>query len=488
MAPRTNLLAVGALASGAVWTARNFVAPNTLTVAPAQTVAQLQQAVDESNFAAAQETVEASTSSSGFGALATAGVALGLLGTRRAARGRRAAAQKKATSDLSSQSVSVPIGKGGFVGSTGEPVTVISRCPQSGRAEAQQVSATVAMAAGSDTKCAINGFGRIGRNVLRCWLGRETKPFEIVAINVGSMGPKTAAHLLKYDSVLGTLKADVSYTDETITVDGHVFKIVQGRDPTKMAWGDHGVEVVIESTGAFNSIEGGSKHLEAGAKKVVLTAPGKDCPTYVMGVNEGDYDPEKDSVISNASCTTNGMAPVCKVLDENFGVEYGMMTTTHSYTGDQMILDGRHKDLRRARAGAMNIIPTSTGAAKAVSKVLPKFEGKLNGISLRVPTPNVSVIDLVLKVNKSTSKEEVNAALKAAANGPLNGIIHFEEQPLVSSDFMQNDASNSVDADLTMVMGGDLVKVVLWYDNEWGYSQRVIDMTSLVASQMPVSA
>merc|ERR1712154_669138 len=216
--------------------------------------------------------------------------------------------------------------------------------------------------------------------------------------------------------------------------------------------GDLDVEVIIESTGAFNSLEGGSKHLDAGAKKVVLTAPGKDCPTYVVGVNEEDYNAEKDVVVSNASCTTNGMASVCKVLDDSFEVQYGMMTTTHSYTGDQMILDGRHRDLRRARAGACNIVPTSTGAAKAVAAVLPKYKGKLNGIALRVPTPNVSIVDLVV------------------------------------SDFMQTDYSNSVDAALTMVMGEDLVKVVMWYDNEWGYSQRVIDLTAIVAAKLPVAA
>merc|ERR1711879_846035 len=291
-----------------------------------------------------------------------------------------------------------------------------------------------------------------------------------------------------YDTVLGTLDADVSCTDDSITIDGKEFKCVNGRDPAAMPWKDMDVEVIIESTGAFNSLEGGSKHLDAGAKKVVLTAPGSNCPIYVVGVNEGDYDPENDVVVSNASCTTNGMASVCKVLDESFGVEYGLMTTTHSYTGDQMILDGRHRDLRRARAGACNIVPTSTGAAKAVAAVLPKFKGKLNGIALRVPTPNVSIVDLVVRVGKSCTAEDVNGAIKAAANGPMKGIIKFEEEPLVSSDFMQTDYSNSVDAALTMVMGEDLVKVVMWYDNEWGYSQRVIDMTAIVAAKLPVAA
>merc|ERR1712227_1114992 len=224
----------------------------------------------------------------------------------------------------------------------------------------------------------------------------------------GSMGAKTAAHLIKYDTVLGTLKAEVSHTEDSITIDGKVFKVVSGRDPAAMPWKDMDVEVVIESTGAFNSLEGGAKHLESGAKKVVLTAPGKNCPTYVVGVNEGDYNPESDTVVSNASCTTNGMASVCKVLDDSFGVEYGLMTTTHAYTGDQMMLDGRHKDLRRARAGACNIVPTSTGAAQAVAQVLPKFKGKLNGIALRVPTPNVSIVDLVVKVAKQCSAEDVN--------------------------------------------------------------------------------
>merc|ERR1712182_18549 len=283
-------------------------------------------------------------------------------------------------------------------------------------------------------------------------------------------------------------KNEVSFSDDALTWDGKVIKLLSGRDPAALPWADLNVEVVIESTGAFNSLEGGSKHIEAGAEKVVLTAPGKNCPTYVVGVNEGDYDPKNDTVVSNASCTTNGMSSVCKVLDESFGVEYGMMTTTHSYTGDQMILDGRHRDLRRARAGACNIVPTSTGAAKAVAEVLPKYKGKLSGIALRVPTPNVSIVDLVVKVGKRTSAEDVNAALKAAADGPMKGIINFEEQPLVSSDFLQTDYSNSVDAALTMVMGEDMVKVVMWYDNEWGYSQRVLDMTAIVAEKLPVPA
>merc|ERR1719229_91887 len=430
-----------------------------------------------------------SASASSWGPAAALGAAVGIMGVASYAKGRapvRARADREA--GLAGREVTMPVGKGGFVGATNEALTVITRCPQTGRARAQQVRMATAMAAGSGTKTAINGFGRIGRNVLRCWLLREDKPFDIVAINVGSMGAKTAAHLLKYDTVLGTLKMDVCHTEDTITVGDKTFAVVNGRDPAAMPWKDMNVEVIIESTGAFNSLDGGSKHLDAGAKKVVLTAPGKNCPTYVVGVNEEDYDAANDTVVSNASCTTNGMASVCKVLDDSFEVQYGMMTTTHSYTGDQMILDGRHRDLRRARAGACNIVPTSTGAAKAVAEVLPKYKGKLNGIALRVPTPNVSVVDLVVKVSKKTSGDDVNAAIKAAADGPMKGIINFEEQPLVSSDFLQTDYSNSVDAALTMVMGEDLVKVVMWYDNEWGYSQRVIDLTAIVAAKMPVAA
>jgi glyceraldehyde-3-phosphate dehydrogenase (NADP+) (phosphorylating) len=336
----------------------------------------------------------------------------------------------------------------------------------------------------SSVKAAISGFGRIGRNVLRCWYGRNPKPFDIVAINAGSMSPEQAAHLLKYDSVLGTFAADVQYGDNYISIDGKKLTLVNTRDPATAPWKELGVEIIIEGTGAFNSLSGSSKHLEAGAKKVIITAPGKDCPTYVCGVNEDKYDPATEHVISNASCTTNGMSGVCKVIDEKFGVAYGTMTTTHSYTGDQMILDGRHSDLRRARAGAMNIVPTSTGAAKAVALVLPSLKGKLNGIALRVPTPNVSIVDLVVKVNNKTSKEEVNAALKAAADGPLAGILGYTELPLVSSDFAQTDVSSTVDGQLSMVMGEDMVKVVMWYDNEWGYSQRVVDLTAVVAGKM----
>jgi len=476
------MVACTALAGAALLGASAFVAPT----GPGSAKFLAETQTSSGVTAPLAQPTEMGTMPAGWGSAAALGATVGILGAATQARSRATTAKSEAKT--SSSEVTVAIGKNGFIGGTAEAMTVIGSCPRTGRAVAQQVSAATAMAAGSDTKAAINGFGRIGRNVLRCWLKRDTKPFDVVAINVGSMGSKTAAHLLKFDTVLGTLGADVSCTDDTITVDGKEFKVVSGRDPTAMPWKDLGVEIIIESTGAFNSLEGGSKHLEAGAKKVVLTAPGKNCPTYVVGVNEGDYKPESDVVVSNASCTTNGMASVCKVLDDSFGVEYGMMTTTHSYTGDQMILDGRHRDLRRARAGACNIVPTSTGAAKAVAEVLPQFKGKLNGIALRVPTPNVSVVDLVLKVSKKTSKEDVNAAIKAAADGPMKGIINFEERPLVSSDFMQTDYSNSVDAALTMVMGEDLVKVVMWYDNEWGYSQRVLDLTAIVAEKLTVAA
>jgi len=478
-----GVLVSGALVGAAVWSGLEA----SVFLAPAAGHAGPQPAGVEHTAPRIASAAGPATATSGWSAATALGAAIGVMGAATYARGR-VSARAEAEAGVSAREMTVPIGKGGFIGATGEALTVITRCPQTGRARAQQVRAATAMSAGADTKIAINGFGRIGRNVLRCWLKRETKPFDIVAINTGSMGAKVAAHLLKYDTVLGTLQAEVSHTEDTITVDGKVFQCVTGRDPAAMGWDKMGVEVVIESTGAFNSLEGGGKHLDAGAKKVVLTAPGKNCPTYVVGVNEGDYDAANDTVVSNASCTTNGMSSVCKVLDENFGVEYGMMTTTHSYTGDQMILDGRHRDLRRARAGACNIVPTSTGAAKAVAEVLPKFKGKLSGIALRVPTPNVSVVDLVVRVSKKTSAEEVNAAIKAAADGPMKGIINYETQPLVSSDFLQTDYSNSVDAALTLVMGEDLVKVVMWYDNEWGYSQRVVDLTEIVAAKLPVAA
>ena len=333
-------------------------------------------------------------------------------------------------------------------------------------------------------RVAINGFGRIGRNFVRCWLGRENSKIELVAINDTS-DPKTNAHLLKYDTMLGTLKnADISADENSITINGKTVKCVSDRNPENLPWKDWGIDLIIESTGVFTSKEGASKHLNAGAKKVLITAPGKnDDGTFVVGVNDHDYDHAKHIIISNASCTTNCLAPIAKVLHENFSIIKGTMTTTHSYTGDQRLLDASHRDVRRARAAAMNIVPTSTGAAKAVALVLPALKGKLNGVALRVPTPNVSMVDLVIQVEKNTFAEEVNQVLQEAAEGSLKGIMEYSDLPLVSSDYRGHDASSIVDASLTMVMGNDLVKVMAWYDNEWGYSQRVVDLAEIVAEK-----
>lgn len=333
-------------------------------------------------------------------------------------------------------------------------------------------------------RVAINGFGRIGRNFMRCWLGRENSNIELVAINDTS-DPKTNSHLLKYDTMLGTLKnADISCDENSITVNGKTVKCTSDRNPENLPWGDWGIDLIIESTGVFTSKEGASKHLKAGAKKVLITAPGKnDDGTFVVGVNDQDYDHDKHVIISNASCTTNCLAPIAKVLHEKFGIIKGTMTTTHSYTGDQRLLDASHRDVRRARAAAMNIVPTSTGAAKAVALVLPDLKGKLNGVALRVPTPNVSMVDLVIQVEKPTFAEEVNQVLQEAAENSLKGIMEYSDLLLVSSDYKGHDASSIVDASLTMVMGGDMVKVMAWYDNEWGYSQRVVDLAELMAQK-----
>lgn len=331
-------------------------------------------------------------------------------------------------------------------------------------------------------RVAINGFGRIGRNFMRCWLLRPSSNIEIVAINDTS-DPKTNAHLLRYDSMLGVLDADISADDNSITANGHVIKCVSDRNPENLPWKDWNIDMVIESTGVFLTREGASKHITAGAKKVLITAPGKgSVPMYVVGVNHTDYDPS-DDVVSNASCTTNCLAPLVKVLHEEFGIIQGMMTTTHSYTGDQRILDASHRDLRRARAAAVNIVPTSTGAAKAVGLVIPALQGKLNGIALRVPTPNVSVVDFVAQVEKSTIAEQVNEAIKKSAEGSMKGIIHYSDIELVSSDYRGHSASSIVDAALTMVMGGNMIKVIAWYDNEWGYSQRVLDLAEYMVSK-----
>merc|ERR1712070_1361393 len=332
-------------------------------------------------------------------------------------------------------------------------------------------------AKGKTCKVAINGFGRIGRNFLRCWHGGGSDTMlDVVAIN-DSGGVKQASHLVKYDSVLGTFEADVQIVDDThISVDGKKIEIVSSRDPLQLPWKKLGVDIVIEGTGVFIDTPGASKHLTAGAKKVLITAPAKgdDIPTYVLGVNADQYK-NSDKIISNASCTTNGLAPFVKVLNDKFGLVKGLMTTTHSYTGDQKILDASHRDLRRARAAALNIVPTSTGAAKAVALVLPELKGKLNGIALRVPTPNVSVVDLVCQVEKQCTAEEVNAAFKEASEGYAKGVLGYTEEPLVSCDFKCSDVSTTIDGALTMVMGDDMVKVIAWYDNEWGYTQRVVD-------------
>jgi glyceraldehyde-3-phosphate dehydrogenase (NAD(P)) len=336
-------------------------------------------------------------------------------------------------------------------------------------------------------RVAINGFGRIGRNFLRCWLTRTDSQLDLVGINDTS-DPKTNAHLLKYDSMLGTLKnVDISADENSIAVNGKTIKCVSDRNPLNLPWADWGVDLIIESTGVFVTDEGASKHLQAGAKKVLITAPGKggNIGTFVMGVNHETYNHDDYNVISNASCTTNCLAPVVKVLNDNFGIIKGTMTTTHSYTGDQRILDASHRDVRRARAAALNIVPTSTGAAKAVALVIPEMKGKLNGIAMRVPTPNVSVVDLVVQVEKKTFAEQVNEVIHEAANGSMKGIIEYGDLPLVSSDYRGADVSTIVDASLTMVMDGDLVKVIAWYDNEWGYSQRVVDLAELVAKNWP---
>ncbi|QQE74026.1 type I glyceraldehyde-3-phosphate dehydrogenase [Brevibacillus composti] len=330
-------------------------------------------------------------------------------------------------------------------------------------------------------KVGINGFGRIGRNVFRAALNNPH--VEIVAVN-DLTDAATLAHLLKYDSVHGVLPVEVEARENTLIVDGKEVKVLAERDPANLKWADYGVEIVVESTGRFTKREDAAKHLEGGAKKVIISAPAtNEDITIVMGVNEDKYDADKHTVISNASCTTNCLAPFAKVLNDKFGIVRGLMTTVHSYTNDQQILDLPHKDLRRARAAAENIIPTSTGAAKAVALVLPELKGKLNGFAMRVPTPNVSVVDLVAELKQDVTVEEVNGALKEAAEGPLKGILGYSELPLVSSDYNGNPDSSTIDALSTMVLEGNMVKVVSWYDNEWGYSNRVVDLCHYVAQR-----
>jgi len=330
-------------------------------------------------------------------------------------------------------------------------------------------------------KVGINGFGRIGRNVFRAAM--DNPEIEFVGIN-DITDTRTLAHLLKYDSVLGNLDASIKHGDNQITVDDNKFVVFSERDPGKIDWESVGAEIVVESTGLFTSREQAAKHLHGTVKKVVISAPAKnEDVTIVLGVNDEKYNPKEHHVISNASCTTNCLAPIAKVLHDNFTIKSGLMTTVHSYTNDQQLLDLPHKDLRRARAAALSIIPTSTGAAKAIGLVLPELKGKLDGISLRVPTPNVSVVDLVAVVEKEASKESVNAAMKKAADGPLRGILAYSDEPLVSADFRRNSNSSILDTEYTNVMDGKLVKLLSWYDNEWGYSCRVVDLIKFIADR-----
>ncbi|PEU17089.1 type I glyceraldehyde-3-phosphate dehydrogenase [Bacillus cereus] len=332
------------------------------------------------------------------------------------------------------------------------------------------------------TCVAINGFGRIGRMVFRQAI--KESAFEIVAINA-SYPSETLAHLIKYDTVHGKFDGTVEAFEDHLLVDGKMIRLLNNRDPKELPWTDLGVEVVIEATGKFNSKEKAILHVEAGAKKVILTAPGKnEDVTIVVGVNEDQLDITKHTVISNASCTTNCLAPVVKVLDEQFGIENGLMTTVHAYTNDQKNIDNPHKDLRRARACGQSIIPTTTGAAKALAKVLPHLNGKLHGMALRVPTPNVSLVDLVVDVKRDVTVEAINDAFKTVANGALKGIVEFSEEPLVSIDFNTNTHSAIIDGLSTMVMGDRKVKVLAWYDNEWGYSRRVVDLVTLVVEEL----
>jgi len=330
-------------------------------------------------------------------------------------------------------------------------------------------------------KVGINGFGRIGRNVFRAALGDSD--IDIVAVN-DITDADTLAHLLKYDSVLGNLAQDVRADGDTIIAGDESFKVLKERDPAKLPWKELGVDIVVESTGLFTKREDASKHLEAGAKKVIISAPAKgEDFTVVMGVNQDKYDPASHHLISNASCTTNCLAPIVKVLHEEFGLKKGIMTTIHSYTNDQKLLDLPHKDLRRARAAALSMIPTTTGAALAVARVLPELEGRLDGISVRVPTPNVSLTDLVAELEKDVSVEDVNAAFQKAADGELQGILAVSEEPLVSADFKGNPHSCIVDAPFTKVIGGNTVKVLAWYDNEWAFSCRVKDLIHFIADK-----
>jgi len=333
------------------------------------------------------------------------------------------------------------------------------------------------------TRVGINGFGRIGRQSLKAMLERHPRDLEVVAVN-DLTDTKTNAHLLKYDSTYGRFPGEVEATADSLIVNGHNIKVLSQRDPAQIPWGDLGIELVIESTGLFTDAEKAAAHLRGGAKKVIISAPAKgEDITIVLGVNENMYDPARHNIISNASCTTNCLAPAAKVLNDTFGIEHGLMNTIHSYTNDQRILDQVHKDLRRARTAGTNIIPTTTGAARALALVIPELKGRFDGMSLRVPTVTVSMVDFVATVRKETTKEGVNNAFKEAAAGPLKGILEFTEEPLVSSDFRGDSNSSIIDGLLTMVIGGNMVKVLAWYDNEWGYSCRVADLADFIAQK-----
>jgi glyceraldehyde 3-phosphate dehydrogenase len=333
------------------------------------------------------------------------------------------------------------------------------------------------------TRVGINGFGRIGRQSMKAMLERHPQELEVVAVN-DLTDTKTNAHLLKYDSTYGRFPGEVETTADSLIVNGHKIKVLSLRDPGEIPWGDLGVEIVIESVGIFTDADKAAAHLRGGAKKVIISAPAKgEDLTMVLGVNEQMYDPAKHNIISNASCTTNCLAPAAKVLNDNFGIERGLMNTIHSYTNDQRILDQVHKDLRRARTAGANIIPTTTGAARALALVIPELKGRFDGMSLRVPTVTVSVVDFVANVRKEASRESVNEAFKQAAAGPLNGILDYTEEPLVSTDFRGDPHSSIVDGLSTMVLGGNMVKVIAWYDNEWGYSCRIADLADFIAQK-----
>ena len=337
------------------------------------------------------------------------------------------------------------------------------------------------------TKIGINGFGRIGRQVLKAMKEKYPDEFDVVAVN-DLFPPETNAHLFKYDSNFGIYPGTVELVDGDLVVDGDRIRVFAERDPARLPWGELGVEIVIEATGVFRDGKKAAAHIQSGAKKVIISAPAKPSDsvdlTVVLGVNDERYDPERHHIVSNASCTTNCLAPAAKVIFDNFGIVKGLMTTIHSYTNDQRILDLAHKDLRRARAAALNIIPTTTGAAKALALVIPELEGKFDGMALRVPTPTVSIVDFVAEVEKETSVEEVNAAFEAAANGAMKGILGYSAEPLVSMDYKGDSRSSIVDGLSTMVIGGKMVKVVAWYDNEWAYSVRVCDLAHLMAQSL----